>query len=574
MLLIHGSGLAEARFTLKGTDVRIARAEHSANGHWAFLFLETTHAAAQSVLITAESHGATVSKSYELAERKKTSTGHAGFSAEDVLYEIMPDRYSRVGAPADDLDRSKPRAWHGGNLAGITAHVGQIKALGATALWLTPVMSNAGMNESYHGYAATDFYSIDSHFGTVADYQKLSDALHAEGIKLIIDLAPNHLGVEHVWINDPPAPEWFHGTREKHLAMGDDFNQLVDPHAAPASNNAITRGWFTDAMPDLNQSNPLVERYLIDNTIWWIEKANLDGLRLDTFPYVDRVFWQHFNAAVHAAYPKLTDVGEIFHRDPIVTSYFAGGVEHNGVDTGLDTPFDFPVYFTLRDVLAHDKSFTALKDTMRADALYPHPERLITFIGNHDTTRFITEAGGSLTKLEMAQAMALTMRGMPMIYSGDEIAMSGGEDPDNRHDFPGGFAGDKHNAFTADGRTADEQKMWTLTSSLTHLRAQNVALREGVEQNLVATDDTFAFVRAMNAQGCKTSDAAAHYFVAVNKAKTARPLTLSTTMTALEGCSSYRAVASSVENAAGAELKDGSLQINLAPESFTLFEVR
>lgn len=186
-------------------------------------------------------------------------------------------------------------------------------------------------------------------------------------------------------------------------------------------------------------AHPLVARYLIQNALWWVETANLDGIRLDTLPYVDRPFWHDFHSELYSVYPHLTTVGEIFNRDPEVTSHFAGGVVHQGIDTGLYTPFDFPVYFALRDVLAHGQPMTELATVLRQDALYPHPERLVTFIGNHDTTRFLTDAGDSVPKLKLAMGLLVTLRGMPLIYSGDEIGMDGGKDPDNRHDFPAVF---------------------------------------------------------------------------------------------------------------------------------------
>jgi glycosidase len=232
-------------------------------------------------------------------------------------------------------------------------------------------------------------------------------------------------------------------------------------------------------MPDLNQENPLVSQYLIQNAMWWIETVGLDGLRIDTFPYVGREFWQDFHRALHGVYPSLTTVGEVFNGDPTITSFFAGGVERQGIDTGLYTPFDFPVYFIIRDVLLHDKPMTALIEIVRQDRLYPHPERLVFFFGNHDTRRFLSEPGATPERLKLAFGQLATLRGMPEIYSGDELAMQGGDDPDNRRDFPGGFPGQKDNGFIAAGRTNDEHAMFTWTSRLFQLRSQHSALQSG-----------------------------------------------------------------------------------------------
>ena len=577
MLLVHGDGLKCAKFTIAGKGVTLTRTQVSANGHWAFLWLDTSNTAPQTVTLKAANTGGSIEQKYVLSARSHDADAHRGFSSADVLYLIMTDRFAHAGGadpPGDN--RAAPRGWHGGNLDGIAEHVGYLKQLGVTAVWTTPVDSNGAMPESYHGYAATDLYAVDRHFGTLADYRHLSDTLHAHGMKLVIDLVPNHVGVEHPWVSDPPAPDWFHGTRDHHLAVEHDFYKLVDPHAPPAAWRNIVDGWFTDSMPDLNQENPLVSRYLIQNALWWVETANLDGIRFDTFPYVGRGFWREMDSTLHSVYPHLTTVGEIFHRDPEVTSYFAGGIAHEGIDTGLYTPFDFPVYFTLRDVLAHGKPMTELADVLRQDALYPHPERLVPFIGNHDTTRFITEAGGSARKLKLALGLLATLRGMPLIYSGDEIGMSGGPDPDNRHDFPGGFAGDAHDAFTQTGRTAEEQDVFAWTSGMLALRASHRALQTGMEQDIFADDSSFVFVRTLAAGGCGAThggvDATARMLIVVNDSTAAKQVHVATGGTALEGCTSFEPEAPTAQ--APAVTGTGELEIDEPPQSMSVYEVR
>jgi glycosidase len=487
------------------------------------------------------------------------------------MYLIMPDRFAD-GAPNPVGDnRADVRGWHGGDLAGIEAHLDYLQALGITTVWTTPVLSNGPMPESYHGYAATDLYAIDTHFGTRASYRSLSDALHARGMKLVIDLVPNHVGVQHPWVDDPPAAEWFHGTRAEHLEIDHDFNQIVDPHAAPSASRHITQGWFTNEMPDLNQSNPLVEQYFIQNALWWVETANLDGLRLDTLPYVERSYWHNFDAALHAEYPRLTMVGEIFHRDPVVVSYFAGDRMHAGIDTGLDTPFDFPLHFALRDVLAADKPMTGLTAVLSQDTLYPHPERLVTFIGNHDTTRFLTEAGGSVARLKLAIGLLATLRGMPQFYSGDEIAMAGGVDPDNRHDFPGGFAGDTRSAFVATGRTPVEAEVFQWTSGLLAMRAAHAEFTSGMEQNLFADADGFVFVRAQTANGCPANHAEERMLVVVNKSHTEKTIELARSGTVLEGCTQYEA--SAAAPGAAPVLHADKLGVHVPAESMLIYSV-
>jgi glycosidase len=579
MLLVHGDNLSGARFSVEGSGVRVLRTQSSENGHWAFLWLETHAATAQTLTVAAKNQHGAASREFALSERNGNANAHSGFSSADALYLIMTDRFAAEGtaddaqaATATNLHRELPRGWHGGDFAGIERHIDYLKRLGITAVWTTPVASNGAMPESYHGYAATDLYAVDPHFGSLDGYRHLSAALHEHGIKLVIDLVPNHIGVQHPWVLDPPAPDWFHGTLKAHRGTQHDFLQLVDPHAPRAAWRDITSGWFTDAMPDLNQENPLVSRYLIQNALWWVETANLDGIRLDTFPYVDRGFWQEFHTAIHAVYPRLTTVGEVFHRDPEVTSFFAGGVAHGGIDTGLDTPFDFPVHFTLREVLAHDKPMTELAKVLRQDALYPHPERLVPFIGNHDTTRFLTEANGSVPRLKMALGLVLTLRGMPQIYSGDEIGMAGGEDPDNRRDFPGGFSGDKRSAFDKESRTASEEEVFAWTAGLLALRSTHPVLQSGLEQNLFADGDAFAFVRTPDGAGCSPDHAKESFLIVVNKAPKAKSMRLPMEDTALAGCDRFTAL----QPAAGAAptIAAGGLQWEEPAESMTVFEVR
>ncbi len=279
---------------------------------------------------------------------------------------------------------------------------------------------------------------------------------------------------------------------------------------------------------------------------------------------------------MHSVYPHLTTVGEIFHRDPEVTSYFAGGAAHQGIDTGLYTPFDFPVYFTLRDVLAHGKPMTELADVLRKDSLYPHPERLVPFIGNHDTTRFITDAGGSTAKLKLALGLLATLRGTPQIYSGDEIGMTGGPDPDNRHDFPGGFAGDSHNAFTPAGRTPEEQDVFQWTSAILALRAQHRALETGMEQNLFADNDAFVFVRTVEEGGCSAGAnppaANARMLIVVNDSAKAKSIAIPMDGTALAGCTGFAPQAPAASAAATAN--GGTLHIDAPAESMNVYEVR
>jgi glycosidase len=522
MLLLHGEHLDDTTFTLSDKSLKIDHATPSANGHYVQLWLKASPAHAEAIRI--EANGKPVA-TYQFETRHAASDGFAGFSSKDVMYLIMTDRFVN-GDPTNDgpdhaSELAKPRGWHGGDLRGITQHLDYLQHLGITTVWITPVYQNHEA-QSYHGYGATDLYAVDEHYGTLADYRELAAALHQRHMKLVLDTVPNHIGPAHPWVADSPDPTWFHGTLEHHTVAQGEFAPLTDPHAPWRDQRNVTQGWFANILPDMNQEDSAVAKYLTQNSIWWIEQAGLDGLRIDTFPYVGRAFWHDFHATIHALYPHLTTVGEVFNGDPTVTSTFAGGVTRTGpqnaIDTGLDTPFDFPTYFALRDVFLKDAPMTKLADVLRLDNLYPHPERLVPFLGNHDNSRFMNDPAATPAKLSLAFTILTTMRGMPQIYSGDELAMKGGEDPDNRHDFP-------LTAFQSATRTPDEQKAYNVLEHLLAIRQSHPALQTGTEQVLTSTASTLVYVRTLNEQ---------HVLVAINKASTAQTITIDTEATDIE----------------------------------------
>lgn len=550
MLLLRGEHLDTARFSLGSNTAEIAHSQVSANGHWAFLWLRVRTHSPQTLHIRASNAAGSAAYGFQLRRRKPATAGFQGFSSRDVMYLIMTDRFAdgdpSNDAPANDpdpVDRSKPRGWHGGDFRGIEQHLDYVQKLGVNTIWTTPIYDNNPSPEAYHGYSATDMYGVDPHFGTLADYVHLVSALHARGMKAVMDTVPNHVGPNHPWAADPPTPDWFHGTVTHHTMAQGSFASIVDPHAAPLLSRDVTHGWFADILPDLNQENPLVSRYLIQNAVWWVETAGLDGLRLDTFPYVSRAFWHDFHAQLHALYPRLTTVGEIMNPDPVNTAYFAGGRTHTGsdgtIDTGLDTPFDYPLCFALRAAFTGKTSMLQLEETLRSDWLYPNPERLVPFIDNHDVGRFISEPGATLSGLKLAVGMLATLRGMPELYAGDEIAMPGGEDPDNRRDFPGGFPGDPANAFSASGRTPAQQEIFDWTSQLLSFRAKHPVLQTGQLQTIFVDETAMAYLRTPSTNGCHDANSGERYLVVVNNAEKPRQLTLETSDTALDGCTQW-----------------------------------
>lgn len=571
MLLLKGEHLDGARFSVSDQRLRVLTTKVSANGHWAELWLNASPVAAETITIRAARNGKHLAVPYTFAPRRKPDDGVAGFSSKDVMYLIMTDRFADGDTSNDEsaAEQAKPRGWHGGDLRGIEQHLDYLQDLGVTAVWITPVYQNKGP-ESYHGYGATDMYAVDEHFGSLADLKALAAALHQRGMKLVLDMVPNHVGPTHPWVDDSPEPDWFHGTKANHSTAQGDFKPLVDPHASWRDQRDVTEGWFAGILPDLNQENPAVAQYLTQSAVWWVEQTGIDDIRLDTFPYVGRQFWHGFHAELHTLYPKLTTVGEIFNRDPTITSAFAGGAVRFGlksqVDTGLDTPFDFPSYFALRDVFLKDQPMTRIAEVLRFDALYPHPERLVPFLGNHDVTRFMNEPAATISRLDLAFTVLTTMRGMPEIYSGDEIAMKGGEDPDNRRDFPGGFATSSTNAFRPSGRSREQQQAFESLRKLLALRRLHPALQSGDEQVIYSDADVLIFVRSLVSGG-----AAEHILVAVNKARAEKSVPVQTDATVLAGLQH----ASLLDGDTAALLiASHSINLRLAPESATIVDMR
>jgi glycosidase len=503
MLLVNGENLNGAQFRLSDSKLRIAETKISSNGRWAELWLSASPNAAESITITATTSQGKIAAPFVFEKRHPQDAGFQGFSSKDVMYLIMTDRFadgdtandgptaqSEASSEAAIAERKKIRGWHGGDLRGITQHLDYLQALGITTVWITPVYANNNEPDSYHGYGATDMYAVDPHYGSLQDFRTLAEALHKRGMKLVLDTVPNHTGPAHPWVNDMPEPNWFHGTKEHHTIAQGDFLPLTDPHAPVRDTHNVTEGWFADVLPDLNQANPAVSQYLIQNALWWIEQGTLDGLRIDTFPYVDRSFWPSFHQSIHAQYPHVTDVGEIFNPDPTVTSAFAGGVTRIGVDTGLYTPFDFPLHVAIVNAFTGKAPMTALTDALRGDSLYPHPERLVPFLDNHDMKRFLSESGTTSERQRLALAFLLTTRGTPQLYTGDELGIAGGDDPDNRRDSPWFL-----DASQASTPVVRSNATWKWTAELLKLRSELPALQHGSMEILYSSADTISFLR-------------------------------------------------------------------------------
>ena len=510
MVLLYGEGLSNAKITIDYPGVTVQKIQAQPDGKHVFVWLEIAKTARPGTAkLSVHTSSGDASANLVLNAREPQQGRFQGITRDDVIYLIMPDRFAD-GDPSNDMpagaapgtyDRNAPKAYHGGDLKGITDHLGYLKDLGVTALWLTPVYDQSDVTSDYHGYGAVDLYKVEDHFGTMADYQNLVAAAHRQGLKVLFDTVPNHVGPNHPWANSQPAAGWLHGTPQDHINTDYDYPPITDPHAVEKNYISALDGWFANVLPDLAQENPMVAQYLLQNALWWTESSGIDAFRIDTFPYVPRKFWAYYLKGLFDVYPNFFAVGEIFNADPTVTSYWAGG--HKGfddVDTLLTTPFDFPMQDAINKVVNDGQSAKTIVNVLRQDRFFPHPELLVTFIGNHDMPRFITQANGSREKLKAAFALLATLRGIPQIYYGDEIGMPGGNDPDDRHDFPGGFPGDKQNAFTEAGRTPEQQQIYAFVHSLLKLRREHPALREGEQKHVVVADDYYLFTRETSAE--------------------------------------------------------------------------
>ncbi|HKG45485.1 MAG TPA: alpha-amylase family glycosyl hydrolase [Pyrinomonadaceae bacterium] len=514
-LMIRGRNLHGARVQAIGPGVNIGTTNINDRGTYIFVDVGIDNDAVpgkRALSITTPRGSARAE--FEVIERLNRAGRFQGFSPQDVMYLIMLDRFADGDQSNNDppqsrglYDRKNKFYYHGGDLQGVIDRLPYLKELGVTAIWLTPWYDNYNrLNEvelkedkpstGFHGYNPQDFYAVEEHFGTHAKLRELVDAAHRSGIKIIQDQVMNHTGPYHPWVDDPPTPTWFNGTGSKHLKNVFQTWVLHDPRAVHSLNRETMEGWFLDFLPDLNQHDPEVSRYLIQNTLWWIGTTGLDGIRMDTWQYVPNSFWRDWNRALKREFPNFRVVGEVKDGDVVHTSFFQGGrARFDGVDSGLDTLLDFPLFYPIRHAFAEGKPIDAIPKTLAKDYLYTNPEILVTLLGGHDDGRFMSEKGATIAGLKLANALVLTTRGVPQLYYGDELAMEGADEPATRGDFPGGFPSDKRNAFTAAGRTKDEQEVFEYIRRLTTLRRELEPLRTGALMNLYVSEQQYAYAR-------------------------------------------------------------------------------
>jgi len=515
-LLVRGSGLSGAR--VRGVRPETIASDVRVNSRGDYLFVSvriSPRAGPGDYPLLVETDSGSTQIPFRLEPSLDARANFRGIDNDDVIYLIMTDRFSDgdvanntpPGAPPSALDRKNPRGFHGGDFRGVINQLTYLKELGITAIWLTPWYDNwNGVNNCdkpwcpttyYHGYHAIDYYAVEDRFGDPQTLRELIEKAHALGIKVIQDQVANHVGAQHPWVANPPLDNWFHGTLQNHERNHFQNSVLLSPHANRATVRNTLDGWFSDDLPDMNQEEPEVSRYEIQNSLWWVGITGIDGIRQDTIQYMPRTFIRQLSDALHRQHRNIWMVGEVFERDAAQTAFFIGGQKGwDGIDTRLDSVFDFSLWNVSLDVFTNKKPISALRDQLKYDGLYPDPSRLTVLANNHDTRRFMSLEGSSLEGAKLHLAFIMTVRGIPQIYAGEEIAMEGEDDPDNRRDFPGGFPGDKRNAFlAAGGRTPKEEQMWQWTRDWIKLRREHSSIRRGRLIDLFYDDDAYVYAR-------------------------------------------------------------------------------
>ena len=474
---------------------------------------------------------------YQLKAREKSGAERRGFTNADVLYMLMPDRFAQGAGHVAQVkgmrpykeDRTQPSLRHGGDLNGIREHLDYFCDLGVTALWLTPVLENDSPDSengfsTYHGYATTNYYRVDPRFGTNDDYRRLVDEAHQKGLKVVMDMIFNHSGFEHPWTNDMPAndwlnlPQWLQESGGTSNSEGTSFLQtsykltpIVDPYASKIDRRETTEGWFVPTMPDLNQHNPHLMRYLIQNSFWWIETVGIDGIRMDTYPYAFAEGMAQWMKELDEEYPNFNTVGETWVTEPAYTAAWQKDSKLSARNSYLKTVMDFSFYDKINRAATEETDgwfagLNLLYNSFVYDYLYPNPSSVMAFIDNHDTDRYLKNGRDTLM-LKQALALLLTVNRIPQLYYGTEILMNGTKevtDGNVRKDFPGGFPGDTHNAFTREGRTRAEQQMFQWLSRLLHWRQGNDVITRGSQTQFIPYQGVYVIARQLNGKTALT----------------------------------------------------------------------
>ena len=532
-LMVYGENIRQADVTTDYDGVKIDSIVRLDSPNYLLVYLNLEGVKPGEMTLNFKNGKAVKKVKYELKAREKRGEERMGFTNADVLYMLMPDRFADGNPDNNDIkgmnpyktDRSQPSLRHGGDLEGIRRHLDYFKELGVTALWFTPVLENNSPGGSYHGYATTDYYRVDPRFGTNDEYRRLTDEAHAKGLKIVMDMIFNHCGFEHPWIKDMPSkdwlntPEWLYDRKDKtkaevnrkYMQTTYKLTPTVDPYASAIDLKETVDGWFVPSMPDLNQRNPHVIRYLIQNSIWWIETVGIDGIRMDTYPYADADAMALWMKTIDEEYPNFNVVGETWVSDPPYTAAWQKDSKISQRNSYLKTVMDFSFHAKINQAKYENtdgsgNGMNRIYENFVYDYLYPNPSSVMAFVENHDTDRFLGN-GRDTTALKQAMAILLTVKRIPQLYYGTEILMNGTKEKTDgyvRKDFPGGFPGDDHNAFTAGGRTPEENAMFTWLSRLLHWRQGNDVITKGSQTQFIPYNGVYVIARRYNGKNVMT----------------------------------------------------------------------
>lgn len=532
-LMVYGENIRQADVTTDYDGVKIDSIVRLDSPNYLLVYLNLEGVKPGEMTLNFKNGKAVKKVKYELKAREKRGEERMGFTNADVLYMLMPDRFADGNPDNNDIkgmnpyktDHSQPSLRHGGDLEGIRRHLDYFKELGVTALWFTPVLENNSPGGSYHGYATTDYYRVDPRFGTNDEYRRLTDEAHAKGLKIVMDMIFNHCGFEHPWIKDMPSkdwlntPEWLYDRKDKtkaevnrkYMQTTYKLTPTVDPYASAIDLKETVDGWFVPSMPDLNQRNPHVIRYLIQNSIWWIETVGIDGIRMDTYPYADADAMALWMKTIDEEYPNFNVVGETWVSDPPYTAAWQKDSKISQRNSYLKTVMDFSFHAKINQAKYENtdgssNGMNRIYENFVYDYLYPNPSSVMAFVENHDTDRFLGN-GRDTTALKQAMAILLTVKRIPQLYYGTEILMNGTKEKTDgyvRKDFPGGFPGDDHNAFTAGGRTPEENAMFTWLSRLLHWRQGNDVITKGSQTQFIPYNGVYVIARRYNGKNVMT----------------------------------------------------------------------
>ena len=509
-IMFYGKNIAQNK-VLVSNGVVITDVRKTENPNYLFVTIDTKDILAQNLVFTFSNGKKSFAKNFEIKPRNPQSKYRKSYDSSDVIYLLMPDRFAN-GNPNNDStndtqekgNRSEPGGRHGGDIQGIINNLDYLKNLGVTAVWPTPLCEDNDQNYSYHGYGQSDVYKIDPRYGTNEDYVRLSQELHKRGMKNIMDYVTNHWGWKHWMYNDLPTYDWIHqfpGYSQSNYRMATQF----DPNASQIDAKNCMDGWFVKSMPDLNQSNPLVLQYLTQNAIWWIEYADLDGFRVDTYSYNDKAGIAQWTKAITDEYPNFNIVGEVWMHSQAQMAFWQkdskiGAIE--SYNSYLPSVMDFTLHDAFgtvfnEDKASWDKGIIKIYDNFTNDFLYPNPNNLLTFIENHDTQRF-NHLYNDINKYKMALTLIATIRGIPQVYYGSEIGMKGNKDngdADIRQDFPGGWNGDSNNAFTKAGRTSEQDAYHQFTAQLFNWRKTKQVIHTGKTTHYIPENNVYVYFR-------------------------------------------------------------------------------